>query len=137
MQQQVFASSFKVLLRNFARPHHPIVMRRDELLARGRAASHPRFNAIVTVVILCHNTSVGGLRRGCTGCLRWVVPRELGLPEERRNVEGGAVAHDHPIGGTGAVLTTKLIHSMRRDGLPPPLERILNVSRTPCRKSVR
>jgi acetyl-CoA C-acetyltransferase len=32
-------------------------------------------------------------------------------------VEGGAVAHGHPIGATGAVLTTKLIHSMRRDGV--------------------
>jgi acetyl-CoA C-acetyltransferase len=41
-----------------------------------------------------------------------VVARELGLPED--NVEGGAVAHGHPIGATGAVLTTKLIHSMRR-----------------------
>ena len=45
------------------------------------------------------------------------VARELGLPEEIVNVEGGAVAHGHPIGATGAVLTTKLIHSMRRDGL--------------------
>jgi len=46
-----------------------------------------------------------------------VVARELGLPEEIVNVEGGAVAHGHPIGATGAVLTTKLIHAMRRDGL--------------------
>ena len=46
-----------------------------------------------------------------------VVARELGLPEDIVNVEGGAVAHGHPIGATGAVLTTKLIHSMRRDGL--------------------
>jgi acetyl-CoA C-acetyltransferase len=46
-----------------------------------------------------------------------VVARELALPEEIVNVEGGAVAHGHPIGATGAVLTTKLIHSMRRDGL--------------------
>jgi acetyl-CoA C-acetyltransferase len=46
-----------------------------------------------------------------------VVARELGLPEDVVNVEGGAVAHGHPIGATGAVLTTKLIHSMRRDGL--------------------
>jgi acetyl-CoA C-acetyltransferase len=46
-----------------------------------------------------------------------VVARELGFPEEIVNVEGGAVAHGHPIGATGAVLTTKLIHSMRRDGL--------------------
>ena len=46
-----------------------------------------------------------------------VVARELGLPDEIVNVDGGAVAHGHPIGATGAVLTTKLIHSMRRDGL--------------------
>jgi len=46
-----------------------------------------------------------------------VVARELALPEDVVNVEGGAVAHGHPIGATGAVLTTKLIHSMRRDGL--------------------
>ena len=46
-----------------------------------------------------------------------VVARELGLPEDIVNVDGGAVAHGHPIGATGAVLTTKLIHAMRRDGL--------------------
>jgi acetyl-CoA C-acetyltransferase len=46
-----------------------------------------------------------------------VVARELGLPDDVVNVEGGAVAHGHPMGATGAVLTTKLIHSMRRDGL--------------------
>jgi acetyl-CoA C-acetyltransferase len=46
-----------------------------------------------------------------------VVAQELGLPEDIVNVEGGAVAHGHAIGATGAVLTTRLIHSMRRDGL--------------------
>jgi len=46
-----------------------------------------------------------------------VAARELGLPEDIVNAEGGAVAHGHPIGATGAILTTKLIHSMRRDGL--------------------
>ena len=45
------------------------------------------------------------------------VAHELGLPEDIINVEGGAIAHGHPIGATGAVLTTRLIHSMRRDGL--------------------
>jgi len=45
------------------------------------------------------------------------VTRELGLPEEIVNVEGGAIAHGHPIGASGAILTTRLIHSMRRDGL--------------------
>ena len=45
------------------------------------------------------------------------VMRDLGIDEERVNVEGGAVAHGHPIGATGAVLTTRLLHSMQRDGL--------------------
>ena len=45
------------------------------------------------------------------------VQRELGLPEDVVNVDGGAIAHGHPIGATGAVLTTRLLHSMKRDGL--------------------
>lgn len=45
------------------------------------------------------------------------VLRELGWPEDIVNVEGGAIAHGHPIGATGAVLTTRLLHSMRRDAL--------------------
>ncbi|NYE24429.1 acetyl-CoA acetyltransferase [Pigmentiphaga litoralis] len=43
--------------------------------------------------------------------------RELSLPEDIVNIEGGAIAHGHAIGATGAVLTTRLLHSMRRDGL--------------------
>jgi acetyl-CoA C-acetyltransferase len=43
--------------------------------------------------------------------------RELGLAEDIVNVEGGSIAHGHAIGATGAVLTTRLLHSMRRDGL--------------------
>lgn len=45
------------------------------------------------------------------------VIRELGFAEDIVNVEGGAIAHGHPIGATGAVLTTRLAHSMQRDGL--------------------
>ena len=45
------------------------------------------------------------------------VIRELGLSPDVANVEGGAIAHGHPIGATGAVLTTRLVHGMRRDGL--------------------
>lgn len=45
------------------------------------------------------------------------VMRELKISEGIVNVEGGAVAHGHPIGATGAVLTTRLLHSMTRDRL--------------------
>lgn len=43
--------------------------------------------------------------------------RELGLAEDIVNVEGGAIAHGHPIGATGAVLTTRLLHAMVRDNV--------------------
>ena len=45
------------------------------------------------------------------------VAKDLGLPQDVVNVEGGAIAHGHPIGASGAVLTTRLLHSMQRDGL--------------------
>lgn len=41
----------------------------------------------------------------------------LGLAEDMTNVEGGAIAHGHAIGATGAILTTRLLHSMKRDKL--------------------
>jgi len=43
--------------------------------------------------------------------------RGLEFAEEVVNVEGGSIAHGHAIGATGAVLTTRLLHSMKRDGL--------------------
>ncbi len=45
------------------------------------------------------------------------VVHELGLSDDVVNVEGGAIAHGHPIGATGAILITRLLHSMQRDGL--------------------
>jgi acetyl-CoA C-acetyltransferase len=45
------------------------------------------------------------------------LTHELGLADDIVNVEGGAVAHGHPIGATGAVLTVRLLHAMQREGL--------------------
>ena len=43
--------------------------------------------------------------------------RELGLDEEKTNVNGGAIALGHPVGATGARLLTSLLHELeRRDG---------------------
>jgi acetyl-CoA C-acetyltransferase len=44
------------------------------------------------------------------------VMRETGLKEDAVNPEGGAIAHGHPIGASGAVLTTRLLHGMARAG---------------------
>ncbi len=42
------------------------------------------------------------------------VIRELGLNEEITNVNGGAIALGHPLGCTGAKLTTQLVYEMER-----------------------
>jgi acetyl-CoA acyltransferase len=42
------------------------------------------------------------------------VIRELGLNQEITNVNGGAIALGHPLGCTGAKLTTQLIYEMKR-----------------------
>ena len=45
-----------------------------------------------------------------------VVVRELGLDEERVNVNGGAIALGHPLGMSGARLVVSLLHELRRRG---------------------
>jgi acetyl-CoA acyltransferase len=42
------------------------------------------------------------------------IIRELGLDEEKVNVNGGAIALGHPLGCTGAKLTLTLLHEMKR-----------------------
>lgn len=44
------------------------------------------------------------------------VIRELGMDEEKVNVNGGAIALGHPLGCTGAKLTATLLHEMKRQG---------------------
>jgi acetyl-CoA C-acetyltransferase len=44
------------------------------------------------------------------------VTRDLGLDPAKVNPNGGAVALGHPIGATGAILTTKAIYALHRTG---------------------
>jgi len=41
---------------------------------------------------------------------------ETGASLERTNPNGGAIALGHPLGGTGAILMTKLLHELERTG---------------------
>ncbi|HCS9098303.1 TPA: thiolase family protein [Staphylococcus pseudintermedius] len=40
--------------------------------------------------------------------------REVGLSEEKTNVNGGAIALGHPLGATGAILTARLLAEMKK-----------------------
>jgi len=45
-----------------------------------------------------------------------VVARKLGIPHDKLNVNGGAVAIGHPIGATGARLILTALHELKRRG---------------------
>ena len=42
------------------------------------------------------------------------VKSELRIDPNRFNIDGGAIAHGHPIGATGAILITKVAHALQR-----------------------
>jgi acetyl-CoA acyltransferase len=44
------------------------------------------------------------------------VIRDLGMNEEKVNIDGGAIALGHPLGASGARITGKLASLMQREG---------------------
>jgi acetyl-CoA C-acetyltransferase/acetyl-CoA acyltransferase 2 len=44
------------------------------------------------------------------------VEKELGLPRDRTNVDGGAIALGHPLAASGARITMHLVYELRRRG---------------------
>jgi acetyl-CoA C-acetyltransferase len=50
-------------------------------------------------------------------CVAMAPIKELGIPHEKINVNGGACALGHPIGATGARLVVTLLHALQARGL--------------------
>jgi acetyl-CoA C-acetyltransferase len=46
--------------------------------------------------------------------LAWA--KEIGADLDKVNVNGGAIALGHPLGGTGCILLTKALHELERTG---------------------
>ena len=118
------AAAMVVAERGFAEAHGLGPMAR--LVAHGIAAVEPGMFGIGPVPAVRQALDRAGWSLGdverieineAFAAITLAVTRQLGLAEDVVNVEGGAIAHGHPIGATGAVLTTRLLHSMTRDGL--------------------
>ncbi len=118
------AAAMIVAERDFAEQHglHPMA----RLVSFGVAAVEPWMFGIGPVPAVRQaleraNWQLGDLDRieinEAFAAVPLAVMRELQLPEDIVNVEGGAIAHGHPIGATGAVLTTRLLYSLQRTGL--------------------
>jgi acetyl-CoA C-acetyltransferase len=50
-------------------------------------------------------------------CVAMIAMRDLGLPHEKVNVNGGACALGHPIGASGARIVVTLLHALEKLGL--------------------
>ena len=118
------ASAMLVASRAFAEANGIVPMAR--LVAFGVAAVEPGMFGLGPIPAVRRALERAGWQMGdierieineAFAAIPIAVAHELGLPEDIINVEGGAIAHGHPIGATGAILTTRLLHSMRRDGL--------------------
>jgi acetyl-CoA acyltransferase 2 len=44
------------------------------------------------------------------------VEKELGIPRDKLNLDGGAIALSHPLAASGARITVHLIYALRRAG---------------------
>jgi len=118
------AAAMVVASREFAETHGLAPFAR--IVAFGVAAVEPGYFGIAPVSAVRKTLERAGWTLGqlerveineAFAAVALACIRELGLSEDVVNVEGGAIAHGHPIGATGALLTTRLLHSMRRDGL--------------------
>ncbi|GAA0606024.1 acetyl-CoA C-acetyltransferase [Sporichthya brevicatena] len=49
-------------------------------------------------------------------CVPMAWEKELGIPHEKVNVNGGAIAIGHPVGASGARIMTTLLHELERTG---------------------
>jgi acetyl-CoA C-acetyltransferase len=49
-------------------------------------------------------------------CVAMAPMQDLGIPHDRLNVNGGAVALGHPIGASGARLLVTLLHALKARG---------------------
>jgi len=118
------ASAMIVADRSFAEKHGLAPLAR--LVAHGVAAVEPGMFGIgpvpaVRLALARAGWKVSDVDRveinEAFAAIALVCLRELEFAEDIVNVEGGSIAHGHAIGATGAVLTTRLLHSMQRDGL--------------------
>ena len=86
----------------------------------------PEYMGIGPIVAIPKALKLAGLELGDIGVVELneafaaqslAVIRELGINPEITNVNGGAIALGHPLGCTGAKLTTQLIYEMKRRGV--------------------
>ena len=86
----------------------PVFMLTGPIPATGQALSRRRSSRSTT------STCSRSTRPSPRCCIAWST--ETGASLDKTNPNGGAIALGHPLGATGAILMTKLVHELERTG---------------------
>jgi acetyl-CoA C-acetyltransferase len=95
------------------------------LVAYGHAGVDPAYMGIGPVPATRIALAKAGLKAGDLDVIEaneafaaqaCAVSRELGFDPDKVNPNGSGISLGHPVGGTGAIITTKLIHELHRRG---------------------
>lgn len=101
------------------------VRKRARIVSRAVVGSDPELMLTGPIPATRKALAMAGLKIGeidafeineAFACVPLVWAREVQAPVEKLNIQGGAIAHGHPLGGTGAVLMTKLVNILERTG---------------------
>lgn len=99
--------------------------KRARIVARAVVGSDPELMLTGPIPATRKALAMAGLEAGdidafeineAFACVPLAWAREIQAPVERLNIQGGAIAHGHPLGATGAVLMTKLVNILERTG---------------------
>lgn len=122
---QISDGAGAVLLASGSKADELGLRKRARIVARAVVGSDPELMLTGPIPASKKALAMAGLQIGDVGafeineafaCVPMVWARELDAPPERLNIQGGAIAHGHPLGGTGAVLMTKLVNILERSG---------------------
>ncbi len=122
---QVSDGAGAVLLANGRKCDELGLKKRARILARAVVGSDPELMLTGPIPATAKALKMAGLSiddidafeiNEAFACVPMAWARETGAKMDRLNIQGGAVAHGHPLGGTGAVLMTKLVNILERTG---------------------
>lgn len=122
---QVSDGAAAVLLASGRKADELGLRKRARIVARAVVGSDPELMLTGPIPATQKALAMAGLKAGdidafeineAFASVPLVWAREIHPDMNRLNIQGGAVAHGHPLGATGAVLMTKLVNILERTG---------------------
>src|SRR6266404_2259520 len=122
---QISDGAGAVLLASGAKADELGLRKRARIVARAVVGSDPELMLTGPIPATQKALAIAGLKvedidafeiNEAFAAVPLVWAREIKPSMDRLNIQGGAIAHGHPLGGTGAVLMTKLVNILERTG---------------------